>query len=127
MNGGRWPVARISALFQVAVLGGLLLLGSLLPYYSLIITAWIATLGALLAGILLIPRIRREPRRNAFGLLACVLSFVGWGSWIVAWWQYGDLHGPIINITWFLAFIGAVVHIGAAVIPTPAPADGRPR
>lgn len=118
---------RISAWFQAAMFGLFILLGFLVPYHSLIVTAWIATLGALFATVLLIPRVRRDRWSTLPGLLASLLCFVGWGSWIVAWWQYGTLSGPIINITWFLAVIGVILHFSAArKAARDTPRDARP-
>lgn len=111
---GSQRLLRFSAWFQAAMFGLFVLLGFLVPHHSLIITAWMATLGALLAAVLLIPHLRRDRWRSLLGLLASLLCFVGWGSWIVAWWQYGTLDGSIINITWFLAVVGVILHVSAA-------------
>ncbi|WIM72557.1 hypothetical protein QP028_00710 [Corynebacterium suedekumii] len=76
---GSQRLLRFSAWFQAAMFGLFVLLGFLVPHHSLIITAWMATLGALLAAILLIPHLRRDRWRSLLGLLASASLFRGLG------------------------------------------------
>lgn len=92
-----------------------LLFAGVLPLMAAAVAASLLALGA--AGYLVV-RHRRQVGPILVGVPACLLSLVGWGSWVWAWFYFhGNLGGPIINITWLAAFLALPLYVVAALIP----------
>lgn len=85
----------------------------------------VSALGMLLALGVGVQLLRRHtPGPLTVGLVACLGSVVGWGSWIVVWWTHrSDLTGtdsPGNNLIFLAALIALPLCVGAAFLPRTA-------